>query len=85
MDGYHCVCVCVCVCVHVCTDPTITSSEEKFTALHFCARYLPRVVDSIAQSQEAEEQTQRVNKKSSSWKAINYLISLRGKIEASIV
>ena len=57
--------------------------EEKFTALHFSARYLPRVIDLAAQQQETEEQTQRVDKRSSSWRAINYLIHLKGhkKIE----
>ena len=64
-------------------DPTIASVEEKFTALHFSARYLPRVIDSAAQQQETEEQTQRVDKRSSSWRAVKYLINLRGdkKIE----
>ena len=57
--------------------------EEKFTALHFSARYLPRVIDLATQQQETEEQTQRVDKRPSSWRAINYLIHLRGdnKIE----
>ena len=57
--------------------------EEKFTALHFSARYLPRVIDLAVQQQETEEQTQRVDKRSSSWRAISYLIHLKGdkKIE----
>jgi len=54
----------------------VASSEEQFTPLHFCARYLPRVAEKVLS--EAEEQTQRVNKRSSSWRAISYLINLRG-------
>ena len=59
-----------------CADPNVLSSEEKFTPLHFCARYLPRVAEKNLS--EAEEQTQRVDKRSSSWRAISYLINLKG-------
>ena len=36
-------------------DPNIQSEDEGFTALHFSARYVPRIIDMEWQQQELEE------------------------------
>ena len=66
----------------LCADTNVLGGEENFTPLHFCARYLPRVAEHNLS--ETEEQTRKVDKWSSSWKAISYLTSLTGDNKVNV-
>ena len=67
-------------------DTNIQSEEEGLTALHFSARYTPRIVDLLVQQQESEEggSSERQDSKLTSARAMLYLVSLKGSNKVKV-
>ena len=62
----------------LCVDPNIRTREERFTPLHFSARYIPRIIDRDVQLQENEgTSSAEVGKLSSSAQAMRHLVNLK--------
>ena len=62
-------------------DPNVRTREEKYTPLHFAARYIPRIIDKDVQLQEDQASKSgsaiEVGKLSTSAQVMQYLVFLR--------
>ena len=72
------------------TDPNACTKEEKYSPLHFAARYMPPIIDKAVQIQQSQADTVgsatvEVGKRSSSAQTMQYLVNLKRarKVKAS--
>ena len=69
-----------------CTDANIQSEDEGFTALHFSARYVPKMVDMGVELQDPgkEGTSEHPVHKLTSERAMLYLLDLKGKNKVQV-